>query len=658
MLTPESKSKIHQLWDKLWSSRIATRYAVIEQISCLIFIKWLEVTTEKYQRRLKEEPGIPEDMKWSYIRNMTGAEERLNHVANKVFPWLKTLPPAEFPFSAQLADVMFLIPTPLLLEESMQIIESMVVEIKSQSGEVPDLQDTLGDVYYYLLHEISFTESNAPPSVPAHILDLISELAKPAMQDVICDPSCGTGDLLVCAGQQVLKAYTRKNFRYTDENGFEKGTQADLIPNDQLRRYFELDMFFGYEKDTAQLRLATMNLMLHEVDRPNVSNEDILSPAFDSAKVRSFFTLVICNLPYATRAGSPFLPIKTDSKPEEVFWLERIIDMMAPGGRAVVMVSTQLFSDAAKVYQDARRALFETCNVQGAIRYPMAISNASAGAIGAILIFTKMPAGKKRQIGSVAKKTFGKVWFCNMANDGYSKDEPRSKLTINPLPELVKAFYHRHSKKADAYNFPDNLCFFVPLEEIAKKAFTLDILQYVKDDAAESNTNEKLASSSISVSLEKAITAIAKSASSLEAAGAAVAGAAPDFYSALRKFMSGSANPTIKTFIEKVLTLVDQAKPAATMSPIQQFIAFTYNGTPFTFRQLSTDLRQVDGAIGFDQLHKEVWEMLKQEEPLLIQVYYGPQMAYSHREAYQFLRNNKAEECIYLLYIGESIITT
>ncbi len=42
MLTPSIKSKIDQLWDKLWSGGIANPLTAMEQISYLLFMRRLD----------------------------------------------------------------------------------------------------------------------------------------------------------------------------------------------------------------------------------------------------------------------------------------------------------------------------------------------------------------------------------------------------------------------------------------------------------------------------------------------------------------------------------------------------------------------------------------------------------------------------------------
>jgi len=610
---------------------------VIGQISYLIYIKWLEDTDDNRRRRAVA-AGLPytsifegtfsigatpvplQQMRWSYLRQMTNKEEMLEHVASTVFAWLKTLPPAEYPFSRQMSDAVFLIPNPLLLDEAIRLLDGIAMEIEAQLKAVPDLQDTLGDVYKYLLHDISASPSDSLPTVPGHILDLVCEIASPTIHDVICDPACGMGDMLVCAGEYILKQHTNPSFLYTDENGFEKGARGDMINDEGLRRRFERDVFTGYEKDTAQLGLAIMNLMLHGVDRPLISNTDVLFPhPYAAEKTPSHFTLTLTNLlmgmsTLLSLAG----PLRKFSR-EDVLYIDKIIEMLVTGGRAAMIVKFDLLSARGGEYRGLKEHLFETCEVQGVIRFPPGVFPPSVNDSGALLIIRKKPAPEKAAAGS-KQKVPERVWFYDMVSDGYSPDGQRIKLDTNPLPGIALAFHQRNAKKTAKETSAAGQGFFVPLKKIIAQGYSLDIEQYrdlqtaPDEEAASSHAAPKGPAATIAPPASEPATGL------------------PD------KFMPPQEGENI-TIIHK-------------------FIRTYYKNEPFTFRQLQTDCSRTDIAMGYEQLHGQVWEMLKAGDPVLKQVYFDPHMAKTYPDAYQFLRGKKAENGIYLLYTGQTNIDT
>src|SRR3972149_7982986 len=216
------KSKIDQLWDKFWSGGIANPLTAIEQITYLLFMKRLDDLDLK-KKRDAEFTGLPyksiyegtwlptgmsdnkenyidkETLRWSHFKRMS-AEEMLNHVQMRVFPFLKQLNGDESPFTHHMKNAVFIIPKPSLLVEAMSTIEEIFAEIEkdaSKGGQA--FQDIQGDVYEMLLSEIATAGKNGQFRTPRHIIKLIAELVAPQLGHSIADPACGTGGFLLGA---------------------------------------------------------------------------------------------------------------------------------------------------------------------------------------------------------------------------------------------------------------------------------------------------------------------------------------------------------------------------------------------------------------------------------------------------------------------------
>ena len=153
MLESELKSKIDKLWDLFWSGGIANPLTAIEQISYLLFMKRLDDKDIKRKKDAKFAGKTYQsifksnnDLRWSHWKHFE-AEEMLNHVRDKVFPFIKKLNSnSENGFSAQMKDAVFIIPKPSLLVQAVEIIESLKIQEQNQ--------DTQGDIYEYLLSEL------------------------------------------------------------------------------------------------------------------------------------------------------------------------------------------------------------------------------------------------------------------------------------------------------------------------------------------------------------------------------------------------------------------------------------------------------------------------------------------------------------------------
>ena len=168
-----------------WTGGITNPLDVIEQITYLMFIRELDVVdNEKSSSSLML--GIPYNSifdethqlcRWSQFKNYP-AEEMYKIVQEQVFPFIKGLHgDEESAYSKYMADAIFKIPTPQLLE---QIVTAMD-EIDWKDS------DIRGDLYEYLLSKIATAGTNGQFRTPRHIIRMMVDLVTPNPEDVICE---------------------------------------------------------------------------------------------------------------------------------------------------------------------------------------------------------------------------------------------------------------------------------------------------------------------------------------------------------------------------------------------------------------------------------------------------------------------------------------
>lgn len=109
MLTGEIRSQVDRIWDSFWSGGISNPIEVIEQITYLLFLRRLDElhTLEEQKARELGRPmarrifpagldrerakgGRPyEQLRWSFLKELTSSEELYELVAEHVFPFLR-----------------------------------------------------------------------------------------------------------------------------------------------------------------------------------------------------------------------------------------------------------------------------------------------------------------------------------------------------------------------------------------------------------------------------------------------------------------------------------------------------------------------------------------------------------------------------------------
>lgn len=120
-------------------------------------------------------------------------------------------------------------------------------------------------MYEYLLGKLSQSGTNGQFRTPRHIVKLIVELVNPKPGERIIDPACGTGGFLVSAYNHIVHAHTRPaDVARGDIDG-------GLLSAAQWR-FLDEQAFTGYDNDANMVKLAIMNLYLHQLERSRVDH--------------------------------------------------------------------------------------------------------------------------------------------------------------------------------------------------------------------------------------------------------------------------------------------------------------------------------------------------------------------------------------------------
>lgn len=475
MLNTTIKSSIDRLWDKFWSGGISNPLTAIEQISYLLFMKRIdqldikkshdaEFTGESYAPFFK---GENESLRWSHFRQMEGGE-MLSHIQTKVFPFLKNLGAEGGSFAKHMNNAVFIISKPSLLVEAVNIIDEIFEEISKQQSAGQGFQDTQGDLYEYLLSEITNAGKLGQFRTPRHIIQLICELVDPKLGDTICDPACGTGGFLLGAYQHILTQHTSKEHQQTDENGLTRGILGDKLTDARQWTQLKEKTFYGYDMDDSMVRIGLMNLMMHGISAPNIDQRDTLSKKYDED---NHYDVVMANPPFkgSIDKGDINESFSLDTTKTELLFINRIVKSLKIGGRGGVIVPDGVLFGSSNAHKQARKMLLNDCELQGIISMPSGVFKPYAGVSTAILIFVK---------GGETEK----VWFYDMQADGYSLDDKRNKIKENDLSDIVEKWRHR---KEQTENSRASKFFWVDKKEIQEADFDLSINRYKVTDYKE-----------------------------------------------------------------------------------------------------------------------------------------------------------------------------
>ncbi|MCB9370412.1 N-6 DNA methylase [Candidatus Woesearchaeota archaeon] len=466
MLDNDLKSKINKLWDKFWSGGISNPLQAIEQISYLIYMKKLEdedlkrehnamLKSKEFESMFKDK----EDFRWSKWSHYP-AEKILTHVRDNVFPFLRTLGEEGSFYNEYMKDAVFMIPTPGLLIEAIRLIDQM--HIKEQN------RDTKGDIYEYLLSELTTSGKNGQFRTPRHIIRMMAEILDPQIGEKVCDPACGTSGFLIATLEHIMKENTSKDLIKIDEDGNETNFVGDKISEEQWK-LLQDDTINGFDIDNTMVRISLMNLMMHGIENPGIKHISTLSKRFEQTEK---YDVILANPPFKGSVDesemNESLTIRT--KKTELLFIELIYNILKVGGRAAVIVPDGVLFGNSNAHKQIRELIINNCSLEAVISMPSGVFKPYAGVSTGILIFNK---GNKTD----------KVLFYDMQSDGYTLDDKRTKIDgKGDIPDIIEKI-----KTKDDNNFIDRSkkCFYIPIKEIKENDYVLSISNYKKENIEE-----------------------------------------------------------------------------------------------------------------------------------------------------------------------------
>lgn len=465
VITGELKSKIDRLWDAFWSGGISNPLEVIEQITYLMFIRRLEdvqAAKEKKSRRTGRPIESPlysdgeQALRWSRLKELE-SDALFEAMDKGVFPWLRHLGGDESTYAQHMRDARFTIPNANLLTKAFDMIDTLPL------GD----GDVQGDLYEYMLGKIATAGHNGQFRTPRHIIELIVAMMNPSPRDEICDPACGTAGFLVAASEHL------------------RAEHSDALLEAANQRHFHRSMFHGFDFDNTMLRIASMNMLMHGVEQPDIRYRDSLGESVAEEAER--YSLILANPPFAGsldyESTAKDLQQIVKTKKTELLFLPLFLRLLKPGGRAAVIVPEGVLFGSTKAHKAIRKILVEDQKLDAVVKLPSGVFKPYAGVSTAILFFTKTNAGGTEN-----------VWFYDVRADGLSLDDKRTPLLDeeklgaltkglddaehekNNLPDVLARWSCRDSSEQERARTEQSFC--VPKEDIAQQGYDLSISRH------------------------------------------------------------------------------------------------------------------------------------------------------------------------------------
>lgn len=260
-----------------------------------------------------------------------------------------------------------------------------------------------GELYETILKGLQSAGKSGEFYTPRAITSFITEMINPQLGEKILDPACGTAGYLTCAIEHLKK-------------------QANSIEERQSIG----ENVIGWEYKPLPYLLATTNLVLHDIEVPNIRFGDALDQPLSNFTEKHRVNAILANPPFGgivANNNETNFPQNFRTKESADLFLILMIHLLKKDGRAgIVLPDGSLTGDGVK--QRVRQKLLEDCNLHTIIRLPNSVFQPYATVATNLLFFTK---------GTPTKE----VWYYEHrlpeGQKAYNKTKPIQGKEFNPI---------------------------------------------------------------------------------------------------------------------------------------------------------------------------------------------------------------------------------
>jgi type I restriction enzyme M protein len=270
--------------------------------------------------------------------------------------------------------------------------------------------EELGNAYEYLLSIMSSQGDAGQFRTPRHIIDFIVDVLNPTKDDKVLDPACGTAGFLVSTYNHILGQHDGKDDP--------KKKEKTLTPDERKKLMQNLQ---GYDIDPTMVRIAQVNMYLHQFKNPQIFQYDSLT---SEERWSDTFDVILANPPFMSPKGGikPHNKFSVPSNRAEVLFVDYIINHLRPKGRAGIIVPEGIIFQSGNAYKALRKNLVEN-GLYAVVSLPSGVFNPYAGVKTSILLIHNELAKQKNEIA-----------FVKISADGYDLGASKRKVSQNDLP--------------------------------------------------------------------------------------------------------------------------------------------------------------------------------------------------------------------------------
>lgn len=398
----------------------------IEQIAWMLFLKVYDAKEQDWDFNEDDyESIIPENCRWcnwaadDHSGDAMTGDALLNFVNNTLFPTLKNLPVTpETPIKKSIVRTTF--------EDANQYMKDGVLlrQVINTIDEL-DLTNTeeshaFGEIYESILKELQSAGSSGEFYTPRAVTDFMVQMIQPKIGEKMADFACGTGGFIT----SWLKALAPQVKTTADQQAYN-------------------DSIYGIEKKQFPYMLCVTNMLLHDIDIPQVYHDNSLQRDVLDYTEDERTDVVLMNPPYG---GSEKADIKShfpddlaSSETADLFMSVIMYRLKKTGRAAVILPDGFLFgTDNAKI--NIKKKLIGEFNLHTIVRMPSSVFSPYTSITTNVLFFDH-------------SKPTETTWFYRLdMPEGYKHFSKTKPMKLEHFAPVVEWWNNRQEISVDGFD--------------------------------------------------------------------------------------------------------------------------------------------------------------------------------------------------------------
>jgi len=421
----------------------------IEQLGWMIFLKLFDdKDKEKELLDLKYKSAIPTQLQWrTWAENDEGitGDELILFVNNTLFPQLKELPvTADNRLGIIIRNIFDGTNNYMKSGTTFRQAINKLNEIDFNSSKEHHIFNA---IYEDILQGLATKKDTGEFYTPRAVTQFIIDMVNPQLGEKLKDPANGTGGFLVCAIEHLRK-------------------QVNNVADLKILQ----ETITGTELKPLPFMLSVINLIIHDIEVPQIENGDSLSRELTSIKQADRVDVIVTNPPFGGVVGDGMetnFPLNFRTKESADLFLILFIQLLKEGGRAgIVLPDGSLTGEGVKAR--VREKLLRDCNLHTIVRLPQSVFAPYATVNTNLLFFEKKSGKSFNQINHSSDGFATKeIWYYeHILPEGYKAYSKTKPIRIEEFGE-IKNWWNNRVESEVSWK--------VSIETIKERGFDLDI---------------------------------------------------------------------------------------------------------------------------------------------------------------------------------------